>query len=125
MDALGLSQRCGNGGKGIGVKCVYGEYLYLIKFEGVFSCTASRRRFLGIHYSSSIRFFFGFVLFRVCACRQSGDSPILSETCRVDMFAGRVFFFCLVFFFLMCGGSGEPDGIQPRSQGVHDNQVPK
>lgn len=36
MDALGLSQRCGNGGKGIGVKCVYGEYLHLKKrVEGV------------------------------------------------------------------------------------------
>lgn len=31
MDALGLSQRCGNGGKGIGVKCIYGEYLHLKK----------------------------------------------------------------------------------------------
>ena len=43
-------------------------------------------------------FWFCFVE-RVCACRQSGDSPILSETCRVDKFAGRVFFFCLFFFF--------------------------
>lgn len=29
MDGLGLSQRCGNGGKGIGSECVYGEYLHL------------------------------------------------------------------------------------------------
>ena len=36
MDALGFSQRRGNGGKGIGVKCVYGEYLHLKKKFGLF-----------------------------------------------------------------------------------------
>lgn len=42
-------------------------------------------------------FFFGFVLLRESAHASKAAIPILSETCRVDMFARRVFFF---FFFL-------------------------
>lgn len=54
MDALGLSQRCGNGGKGIGVKCVYGEYLHLKKGLKVFLMHCLEKAFWGsflvIHY---------------------------------------------------------------------------
>lgn len=50
MDALGLSQRCGDGGKGIGGKCVYRKYLHLMNQVGmvgggVFFSNANREAF--------------------------------------------------------------------------------
>lgn len=94
MDALGLSQRCGNGGKGIGVKCVYGEYLYLIKFEGVFYCTASRRRFFGDTLLQLSSFFWGgeggvFVLLRESA--HASKVAIPHSVRNMQMFVLRFF----------------------------------
>lgn len=70
MDGLGLSQRCGNGGKGIGSKRVYGEYLHLKKRlgGGVFDAKPQENFFFFVflvwllHYYLVFFFFFSVVL---------------------------------------------------------------
>lgn len=92
MDALGFSQRRGNGGKGIGVKCVYGEYLHLKKRFGLF--WVGRGGFLHKLQSGAIGnsplsklnnpdcrvdfFFFSFFLFSCCLAWQ--QSPVMSTS---------------------------------------------
>lgn len=71
MDALGLSQRCGDGGKGIGGKCLYRKYLHLMNQVGMmgggfFFSNANREAYF---FSSGIFFLvlhYLFFFFEVC-----------------------------------------------------------
>lgn len=65
MDALGLSQRCGDGGKGIGGKCLYRKYLHLMNQVGMvgggfFFSNANREAFSLFFFVRD--FFFGATL---------------------------------------------------------------